>query len=70
MAHYLFSYQSKKKTIDKSARFAPIFLNKKSKHQKTNDKQYPNSKFQKIPLTPFKKGEKQVLTWHEEFYSS
>jgi len=24
----------------------------------------------KIPLTPFTKGGKQVLTWHEEFYLS
>jgi hypothetical protein len=26
-----------------------------------------NSKLQKIPLTPFKKGGKQALTCHEEF---
>ena len=32
-----------------------------SKHQITNIKQYPNSKFKKIPLTPFSKVGKQAL---------
>jgi hypothetical protein len=40
----------------------------RKKLQAPNNKQYPNSKLQKIPLTPFRKGE-TGLDLPEEFSS-